>query len=674
MPSGLPVPPSSRDKAVPKDNLLETWKEIATYLNRDLRTVKRWETTRGLPVHRLPGGPKAAVYALKSELEAWRRGPGLHVEQAGRTEQASSRSHLLFWAVGAVFLLTLSGAVLWRFYRPRPAPAPRVSPLTSYPGVEWFPAFSPDGRQIAFSWNGDRETNYDIYVKLVRAGDPLPLTTDPAMDLLPAWSPDGRHIAFVRWHLGAPKFEYWVVPALGGAERRIAEGSITPNAFPMSAGIAWTPDGESLVTTFASSPEEPYRLVLISTGTGEIRRLTNPPADSPGDCCPVFSPDGHTLAFLRGTPGRVHKPVVLSLAGNYEPAGEARMLDIESCWNPMWSAGGRDLLCEVTREGARSLWRIPVRGTGAPRPFASIGKLGQHLAIAPEGNRIVYSDFSWEADVWEVGLSGAKPPVRLIASTGSDQLPQLSPDGTRIAFLSNRSGPLALWVCVRDGSKPLALTPVARPHGPSWSPTGQEIAFTCQVEQDTEDICLIAAGGGSPRRLTDDLARDILPSWSRDGKWVYFASNRSGTFQTWKTSPDQRGPAIQVTRNGGFGGVESADGKHLYFAKTPLSGEIWRLPVEGGEEEVALGDSIRSLRLPQNFAVGAGGMVFASSPDPMQSFELRFYSFSNRTTQLIARIDRALGNGMTLSPGGRWLLYTTMELRSGDLMMVEGFH
>lgn len=164
----------------------------------------------------------------------------------------------------------------------------------------------------------------------------------------------------------------------------------------------------------------------------------------------------------------------------------------------------------------------------------------------------------------------------------------------------------------------------------------------------------------------------MLPTWSRDGRWVYFASNRSGVFQTWKAPANEIGPAVQITKGGGFGGIESLDGRFLYYARNLLSSPIWRVPVQGGDE-LALPDPVRSLRLPENFAVGQDGIAFASSGDPMQRFDLNFYSFSTRQSQRIARIEHGLGNGMAISPDGRTLLFTTAELHSGDLVIVENF-
>jgi DNA-binding winged helix-turn-helix (wHTH) protein len=95
------------------------------------------------------------------------------------------------------------------------------TPLTSYPGTESGPSFSPDGTRVAFSWDGPNQDNLDIYVKLVGAGDPVRLTKDPVDDHDPAWSPDGNWIAFLR-DLNDTERVILLIPALGGSERTIA--------------------------------------------------------------------------------------------------------------------------------------------------------------------------------------------------------------------------------------------------------------------------------------------------------------------------------------------------------------------------------------------------------------------------------------------------------------------
>jgi dipeptidyl aminopeptidase/acylaminoacyl peptidase len=121
---------------------------------------------------------------------------------------------------------------VWKFLpRSRTVlPPPRVMVLTSYPGIEARPTFSPDGRQVAFSWDGETEDNEDIYLVIVGSDPPLRLTTNPAQDVSPAWKPDGTEIAFAR--LEGDRAVIYVVSPLGQSERKLGEFS----ALPVQAG------------------------------------------------------------------------------------------------------------------------------------------------------------------------------------------------------------------------------------------------------------------------------------------------------------------------------------------------------------------------------------------------------------------------------------------------------
>ncbi len=169
----------------------------------------------------------------------------------------------------------------------------RTSPLTSLPGQERYPSFSPDGNQVAFAWDGGNGDNQDIYVKVVGAGVPLRLTTHPAADQKPAWSSDGRHIAFVRSSEEGSGSGIFVIPALGGPERKI--GSFI-SEHEWAAGPSWSPDGRTLALS-ESQAQGPLSIVLVSMDSLEKRKLTSPPVGSAGDCAPVISPDGRTCGL-----------------------------------------------------------------------------------------------------------------------------------------------------------------------------------------------------------------------------------------------------------------------------------------------------------------------------------------------------------------------------------------
>ena len=203
-------------------------------------------------------------------------------------------------ALGACGLAIVAYAVVGR----PPAEPRRDGPLqatrlTAYAGTESAPSLSPEGSQVAFSWNGPTQDNHDIYIKLVGPGEPIQLTHNPARDDSPAWSPDGTEIAFLRWlpHSDTT-VDVMVVPALGhAAERRI--GTVTIRPLALSSRLSWTPDGH-WVAIGVDAPAESRGIWLLSRDGRDRRRLTTSPhGEFFSDFNPVFSSDGRHMAFIR---------------------------------------------------------------------------------------------------------------------------------------------------------------------------------------------------------------------------------------------------------------------------------------------------------------------------------------------------------------------------------------
>ena len=276
-------------------------------------------------------------------------------------------------SVAAVLaLIGTAGAAIWFWPRPEAPPASALVavPITSYPGRELYPSFSPDGTQVAFAWDGERQDNFDIYVKLAGpAGVPLRLTTDPATDTSPAWSPDGRWIAFVRL-LPNQRGALILVPPLPGPERHLAEIDLTQPWLSDVEGpvVAWSPDSSSLIVRNKPSPAEPEGLFALSVATGEWRRLTSLPPNVRMDTGPALSPDGRRLAFTRSVGWGISDLYVLPLTDDLRPAGEPKRLTYEIGSAPprrghltgvrLYSVPGRSL--STPRACSRS---IPLRST-----------------------------------------------------------------------------------------------------------------------------------------------------------------------------------------------------------------------------------------------------------------------------------------------------------------------
>src|SRR5439155_7459649 len=185
-------------------------------------------------------------------------------------------------------------------------------------------------------------------------------------------------------------------------------------------------------------------------------------------------------------------------------------------------------------------------------------------------------------NIWRIDLTGPdrKPstPTQFIASTQAELYPAYSPDGQKIAFMSERGGTAEIWVCNSDGTNAVQLTSLGgyAVYGPRWSWDGKNIAFTAVERGMKEDLYVISTTGGVARRLTTHPAEDKWPYWSHDGKWIYFASTRTGREEIWRM-PSSGGEAIQITRASGDAPQESSDGRFLYFMKGwPDAVSVWK--------------------------------------------------------------------------------------------------
>jgi len=574
------------------------------------------------------------------------------------------------WILAGALLTVLVGIVGWHNFG-REAAAPQVNleavPLTATPGTETQPNFSPDGTQIAFASNGEGAMNWDIYTKMIRGGPAMRLTTSPDIDYSPAWSPEGSRIAFLRKSETGPS-GFYLIPAFGGAEQFLAPASANRDGTD-SPFLAWAPDGKTLVVSDKGNGET-ASLFAIDVASGTRKNLTSPPSKSFGDSSPVFSPDGKRLLFVRSLGMGIQDIYSMSPSG-----GEPKQLTFDKrriyglAWNP---ADGR-ILFSSGRVGNARLWRLPADG-GKPEHILGVGDAASFIALSPKGERLAFTRTATDTNIWQYDLKQEIEPRRLIASTRHEQGPQYSPDGKRIVFASTRTGAWEIYVCNADGTGTLQLTTLnGKPAGsPQWSPDGKSIAFDARPDGNP-DIYIIDLGGGSMKHVVRDPAQDVAPSFSRDGKWLYYASNRSGRFELWK-SPIAGGPALQITKSGGFYGMESLDGREVYYAKSLSGPGLWKAPPQGGEESLVL-EQLRggywSYWVPTR-----DGVYYLDQETREEAVEyfIKFHAFGSKKEKMVRALpERPFNSGLALAPDGRRILYTQADRTDTDIMLVEGF-
>ena len=614
-------------------------------------------------------GDVERVDAGRPEVDAGGRPEAGEKGAAGRSARRPG-TRLAF----ALVLLALSGAWAW-LGRSRPPNDhhPRVVQLTSSAGRESQPALSPDGRQVAFVWNGESRSDDEVYVQLVGGGPALRLTSDPADESVPAWSPDGLQIAFRRQTARGASLH--TVPALGGPERRVADLGPGRGRLP---SLSWTPDGRWIVTSAVGADGRDV-LIRVSVDRGE--RLPLGAASAWAETAPALSPDGRDLAYGACDARWMCDVVLVPVGGDAAPTGAPRRLVAAAgtIYGIAWAPDGRSVVYSATGPGgsATYLWRVPSSGAGRAERLDLAGPGALYPSFSRSGRRLAYSRTSQDWDVWRA--QDGRPPEAFIASTRADANPQISPDGTRVAFCSNRTtrtpngeDALEIFVAARDGASPVPLTdgPGFAQCSPQWSPDGTRVAFDSEARDGRYDVFVVDASGGPARPLETrpaDRYDEHNPSWSRDGRWLYFTSNRSGSFEIWRVSAGG-GEAERVTQAGGFFALESVDGRTLYYVKGLTGGQpLYARAVSGGPER-RLFDGVRF----KSFVVVEDGVYYLSSrSDGRPGGEVRFFDFATATSRVAASIDAAPYFGLAVSADRRTLLFTARKQPDDDLLLIE---
>jgi len=577
------------------------------------------------------------------------------------------------WAMIWVLAASLAVAGFWlsRPNEPRSSATSetlRSAPLTSYPGSEIQPTFSPDGNQVAFSWNGPPQEQFDIYVKVVGSGEPLKLTSHPADEIASGWSPDGRWIAFIRGF--SSEAELYLISPLGGRERKLADLELGTYRFSQLAWppVGWSPDAKTVYF------RDDRHLVAIDVSTGEKTSLTSNLETYYGDDFLAVSPDGSQLAFVRMLTGMLDGIYLMPAEGG--AAREILAPGPRSILGLSWSQSGREL---IYTESSGPLYRLALDGS-PPQTLIGLGNRVESPAVAARGERLVYAAVAEQHNIWRypiapTGQQADGPASRKIAaSTLADSEPQISPDGERIVFRSARSGGAEIWVASLANSSAIQLTETQAPVGsPRWSPDGLQIAFDGQQE-GSWDIYVVDADRRGARLVVGGPGEESRPSWSHDGRWIYFNTARSGRQEVWKAET-ATGELVQITSNGGYHPMESPDGSWLYYTKPDVQ-QLWRRPAAGGAEELVLEHLLTAVS--GHFDPANDGVYFlALDGDAYRTgWRLKFQPLDSSESHVVFELPGPPGQAATpldVASDGTWFAYAQADEMESDLMLVEGF-
>jgi Tol biopolymer transport system component/DNA-binding winged helix-turn-helix (wHTH) protein len=567
--------------------------------------------------------------------------------------------------LGLCLIALVIGFAWWNHRSHAAVLLPKPIVFTAYPGDEIVPSFSPDGSQIAFGWNGDKghaQNGFDLFVKAIGNENPIRLTNTPSTWVSSAWSPDGTAIAIHRVSRGGSGI--YLVPAQGGPEKKLHDTYATNG---WNSIVSWAPDGKSIAFSDAPSPDGKRRVQILSLADSKITQIPHDENCSE-EHTPAFSHDGMRIAYICAIEWEEYALAIQDLR-EMKP----KLFKSSRGWPDgiAWTAGDHSLIFghhQVDHETDGLKEMVVSDGSVRSLPY---GPYALAPAIAAKSARLAFSNGSdGHTSVWRFDLANADaPPVELISTTRHDCQAQYSGDGAKIVFVSTRTGSPEIWMSNPEGKELVQLTNLGQRSGsPRWSPDGRKITFDSR-ENGHAVVYVVDVGERIPRKVGVDVAEPSMPSWSRDGKWIYFIGGSGPNGGRIYRAHAEGGEATPLSTASGFGPIESFDAKSVFFG-TAGDGHT-RLETASlsptGTENAVKGMPRMS---PVSWAMVSGGVYFF--PDDITD-TLSYFDFARQTVRPIRKIGPGTFYGVSISPDARYSLGCKTELSGREIMLVNNF-
>jgi Tol biopolymer transport system component/DNA-binding winged helix-turn-helix (wHTH) protein len=535
----------NRGLVLEKDQLLKTiWSDTVVDENNLARNISALRKALGEApgehqyVVTVPGRGYRFVASVRDVEEDAE--PIVEPVRLGQVEGHTRRRFVVAGALAAG-LVIVATLLSWTTQqsRGRPPAQRRLWQLTFDPGLESEPAWSRDGHLLAYS--SDHAGNFDIWVQPVADGKAIQVTSSPAHDWQPDWSPDGTRLVFRSERDGGGLF---VVPALGGEERRISGFGYRPR---------WSPDGSQILfySSILQNASELPKVYVVTPGSAA--------RDVLGDLLKEFAslrvawhPDGRRLSV--GGRHRTHGwsfwtvPIVGGAAVKSEVDGRvaAQLAETAVTFTDfLWSPSGRLLYLEGISQGVKNLWKVEVdpetlRWVAGPERLTTGAGIDTDVALSPDGRKLALTIRTERTRLWSIPFDGAAGRVegegRPLAAGGMDAvLPDLSSDGRKLAFLALRGRKTELWgQSLVDGrTKELVVVGDFQRATPRWSRDGARLAYRRTWPPNAEGsprehaLVVLPAEGGDEQLITSPspFSENAL-DWSADGEWLLGNSER----------------------------------------------------------------------------------------------------------------------------------------------------
>lgn len=441
-----------------------------------------------------------------------------------------------------------------------------------------MPTFSPDGRSVAYVWDGPDGENHDLYVVSSPGEPPRRLTSAPEPDLSPAWSPGGGEIAFLRG-AGGSTGRLMLLDLASGKERELTW--LRAWHTPTTRNLAWSPDGKWLVVLHQEQGRKFGHPYLYSPATGEMRPAANLPDDAEY-IHPNFSPDGRRLLIVRGDRSIDRLPQQ-DLTPDYQPSGTpVRISPMTYSLYPSMLASAV-VLFQSPGSARRRIWRILEPGS-PPEPLEQLGEGVASFSLSSDGKRIAIARRAMDIELAQYRLSadGAwQGPAAVAGSLSEKSGPDVSPDGRQGAFVSNRSGERQIWVAGLE--EPFvrqlkATDDISR--GPHWLRDGRTIRFGRRKGQERSVFLVETDGEAAPRF---ELGDRYIHHQFADGRLTFFFAGVGNRERLYRLSS-------------GATEAPATDGPASHAIIDPASQWIYCINKAGGDSAVLM-------RMP---AAGAG--------------------------------------------------------------------
>ena len=547
----------------------------------------------------------------------------------------------------------------------------KLAQVTFAEGVEQWPAWSKDGKRLLYV--GENEARRKLVIRTVASGDEETITRDEYDYIQPSWSPDGKLIAVVRGrsagdHLEpgdlngtfTEKGDIWAINIATRKQHKIVDNAFNP---------AYSPDGRELA--FDAAWSGPRRIWISDSEGGNPRQVTSDSSEAVAHAEPSWSPKGKRLVFRR-IEKTASDLVSLDLATQKSRwVTHDNVLDM----NPAWAPDGRSIYYSSAGGGGLNLWRVAINADGEPEdtPQQLTTGAGDDInpAPSPSGKELAFSVRAFDSDVWRLPVDPAtgRPtgqPQPISATTRVESRGSWSPDGSSIAFNSDRRGEMNIWIRnLGTGAERQRTAGAGGDYQPNWSPDGRRIAFF-SARSGNSDIWSIVPSGGTLKQLTTDRSMDTNPFFSPDGKRIAFTSDRRGRLEVWVMNADGSGQQpVGETRAGGHFIRWSQDGGSVIFrAESGTATDIVQVRLSDGA----------TTHLPK--VVSGAHMSWSPRHDLIMDVQghktLAVYPLTGDSYKVFefpdpnVRIDYPVW-----SPDGKWVLFDRAAPRGGDIWILK---